>query len=147
MDKDVFIDTSALVKVYYKEKGSEETLEILQQSNIVYLSEISIIEFKSAIFRKLRRKELHSIDAAKTLINVFTDDFDSYKFVTLNSVIINAASTAMLEYGSEGLRTLDSIQLASILSLQKDVNFLCADNLLHGIISKNAYRSMFDYNI
>jgi uncharacterized protein with PIN domain len=121
MDKDVFIDTSALVKIYWKEKGSEETLNFLYQSNTVYLSEIAIIEFKSAIFRKLRRKELPSIEVAKTLINLLADNFDSYKFVALNSVIINAASIAMLEYGSEDLRTLDSIQLASILSFQKKV--------------------------
>lgn len=55
----LFFDTSALVKFFHEEKGSElVTRLILSKDNEVWISEIAKVEFLSAIFRRLRSKEI-----------------------------------------------------------------------------------------
>lgn len=54
----VFIDTSALVKRYAKEKGSEKVDELFQKEKDVWISQLSIVELLSALHRKAREKEL-----------------------------------------------------------------------------------------
>jgi len=52
-------------------------------------------------------------------------------FIATDSIIIEQARILISKYGIQGLRTLDSIQLATCISLVQQVNlFLTADNLL-----------------
>jgi len=56
----IFLDTSSLFKLYHKEDGTAE-LEMLFSTvpiTTVFLSEISKIEFASAIWKKVRSKEI-----------------------------------------------------------------------------------------
>lgn len=69
----VFIDTSALVKRYAKEKGSKRVDELFQNKKDVWISQISIIELFSALHRKAREKELLLEDVSIARAACFRD--------------------------------------------------------------------------
>ena len=103
----LFLDTSSLIKLYHIEDG---TVEI----------ENLFIKFK-----------VTDENQANTTIQFFESDFEKYKFVDLNQIILNNASQLIIKYGSQGLRTLDSIQLSTAIALIQNVNlFIAADKLL-----------------
>jgi predicted nucleic acid-binding protein len=45
-----FIDTSALIKIYHKEVGTEEMLTIYKGSDTLAISELAKIELLSSIY-------------------------------------------------------------------------------------------------
>lgn len=54
-----FWDTSALVKRYHLEAGTDEVNALLQREDVrVYISDLSIIEIHSALARKVRKGSL-----------------------------------------------------------------------------------------
>jgi len=51
----LFFDTSALVKYYLPEIGSDRVESLVEnQENTIWLSELLKVEFYSALFRRLR---------------------------------------------------------------------------------------------
>ena len=55
----VFFDTSALVKVFHNEEGSDHVRNlVLNKQNNLYILDIALIEYYSAIFRRYRNHEL-----------------------------------------------------------------------------------------
>ena len=129
----LFLDTSILVKLYHNEIGTNEIELFFTNNDItaIYLSEISKIEFSSTVWKKVRLKEI-SIDEAKITLALFETDFKKYTFIGSDGIIIKQVSVLISKYGAEGLRTLDSIQLATAVCLAVHVNvFLTADKLLN----------------
>ena len=128
----LFLDTSSLIKLYHIEDGTVEIENLFIKFKVtdVFISELSKIEFTSAILKKVRTKEITETQA-NTTIQFFEFDFQKYKFVDLNQIILNNASQLIIKYGSQGLRTLDSIQLSTAIALIQNVNlFIAADKLL-----------------
>ncbi len=114
----IFLDTSSLLKLYHKEADTAELELIFSTVKItdIFLSEISKIEFTSAIWKKVRTKEITESEALTTL-DLFESDFRKYSFVATDSIIIEQARILVSKYGIQGLRTLDSIQLSVSVSL------------------------------
>ena len=134
----IFLDTSALFKLYHQETGTEELESVFLKSKVthIYLSEISKVEFTATIWKKVRTKEISS-DQAKLTAALFERDFEKYNFISTDSLIIEQAKNLATTYGIEGLRTLDSIQLSTCKVLEKQVDiFLTADKLLNTLIEK-----------
>ena len=128
----LFLDTSSLIKLYHIEDGTVEIENLFIKFKVtdVFISELSKIEFTSAILKKVRTQEITE-NQANTTIQFFESDFEKYKFVDLNQIILNNASQLIIKYGSQGLRTLDSIQLSTAIALIQNVNlFIAADKLL-----------------
>lgn len=128
----IFLDTSSLFKLYHREIDTAELERKLSAIKIttIYLSEISKIEFTSTIWKKVRTKEITEVEA-KTTLNLFELDFEKYNFATTDSLIIEQARLLTSKYGAQGLRTLDSIQLSTAVSLFHEVEiFFTADKLL-----------------
>jgi len=50
----VFFDTSSLFKLYHREIGTEELMRLFDEVGIevIYLAEITKIEFSSAVWKK-----------------------------------------------------------------------------------------------
>ena len=71
----VFLDTSSLLKLYCKEKETEELVSLIVNANLqkIYLTEIAKIEFASAIWKKVRTQELTSTQAT-VLLALFEND-------------------------------------------------------------------------
>jgi predicted nucleic acid-binding protein len=128
----LFLDTSVLFKLYHRETDTAEFELIFSNFRItnVLLSEIAKIEFASTIWKKVRTGEI-TPEQANVTLQLFTNDFEKYTFVSTDSLVLEQAKKLVTEYGIHGLRTLDSIQLATavLLSHQADL-FLTADKLL-----------------
>jgi uncharacterized protein len=114
----IFLDTSSLFKLYHREEGTSELEQVFSKAKVttVFLSEISKIEFSSTIWKKVRTKEITELDAQKT-VSLFESDFGKYAFITIDSLLIEQANILISKYGKQGLRTLDSIQLSTAVSL------------------------------
>ena len=132
----IFLDTSSLIKLYHDESGTKNLDSILDEFEIseIYLSELAKVEYNSAIWKKVRTKELTKTEGIE-LINSFIEDYEKFNFVDLNNLMIYDARELISKYGNEGLRTLDSIQLASILEIKEKLAFVVtSDKLLRKII-------------
>jgi uncharacterized protein len=128
----IFLDTSSLFKLYHEEDDSSELEFIFSKPKTtnIFLSEISKIEFASAIWKKVRARQISGSEAQVTL-DLFELDFKKYSFIVADSIIVEQARNLVSKYGVQGLRTLDSIQLSTSLSLFKQVDvFFAADKLL-----------------
>jgi uncharacterized protein len=133
----IFLDTSSLFKLYHKESGTQELMDFFNKNTIegIFLAELTEIEFSSVIWKKCRKKEIDEKDAL-TLIEAFEKDSENFNFVSDNHEIKQLAKKMIRKYWNEGLRTLDSIQLASVIMIRDKVDFFfTSDNLLAEIAS------------
>jgi predicted nucleic acid-binding protein len=119
-----FLDTSALVKLYHQEDGTTELLAtIANDIDEIWLSDLAILEFRSALWKKVRTGEISKSDAIN-VVECFSQDQNKFRWVPLDRTITNRAVTLLMKYGGKGLRTLDSIQFAAALHLKPE-NPLC----------------------
>lgn len=132
-----FLDTSSLIKLYHQEEGSDFVMETLSKDvKEIFLSELAVLEFSSALWKKIREKEIKE-KAAIEVINCFQHDSDNFQWILLQSDIVASAARLLMKYGSRGLRTLDSLQLATALTLKnEDCVFLTSDKLLRTLLEK-----------
>ena len=138
----IFLDTSSLFKLYHQEADSEVIKQLFNDFSIsgIFLSEISKIEFASTVWKKVRTNELTEIDGSTT-INLFNLDYSRYTFVQIDAIITEQAGNLITKYGKQGLRTLDSIQLATALSLKNHASlFITSDKLLKDFFGKESLR-------
>jgi len=126
-----FFDTSSILKLYHDEEGSAELEDYFNKNiDIVVLSELADLEFRSALWRKVRMEEIDE-QVAIEVMKCFENDYDNFVWIKLKNNIIKSASKLLMKYGKKSLRTLDSIQLACALTLKNDeCLFLTDDNLL-----------------
>ena len=126
-----FLDSSSLIKLYHQEEGSDFVMKTLSdRTSEIFLSELTILEFRSAIWKKMRENKIKK-NTAIEVIKCFQSDGDNFQWIMLQSDIVESASQLLMKYGNRGLRTLDSLQLASAVTLRdKECIFLTADKLL-----------------
>lgn len=128
----VFFDTSSLFKLYHKESGTEELMDFFNNNQIdsLFLAEITQIEFSSAVWKKCRKGDIDEQTGIK-LIEKFKIDSKTYSFVKDSVELKFLAVELIAKYWEKGLRTLDSIQLASGLMMKPDIKYyFTSDNLL-----------------
>jgi len=131
----VYLDTSSLFKLYQNESGSKDFDDLFRDNNItdVFISEITKVEFVSALFKKVRMKETDMANAGKA-ITLFNEDLVKYIIVPVEANIFEKAKLLILKHGLAGLRTLDAIQLASAIEVKNMVNkYFTSDKLLHSL--------------
>ena len=124
----VFVDTSALVKLYVTEAGSEALVARLDNQDVA-ISTLAWAEAHAA-FGRLRRERRLTEPAWSALVSGFGADWGSFLRVPLDGAL--DASIADL-CRRHPLRGADSVQLASALFLAReglDVTFACCDQRL-----------------
>ena len=134
----IYLDTSSLFKLYKRETGSEEMEAEISNNNIadVFLSEIIKFEFLALVYKRVRMKDL-SVKEAKQIIDLFEYDFRKYLIVPFDNAILNTAEKLISIYGVTGLRTLDSIQLASAIEVKEKIDkYFTSDKLLRFLFEK-----------
>ncbi|MDP2890259.1 MAG: type II toxin-antitoxin system VapC family toxin [Bacteroidota bacterium] len=139
----IFLDTSSLIKLYHTELGTDDLDRLLDENSVeqIFLAEIAKIEFNSAVWKKVRTKDLTK-DEAVEIIDSFQSDYPNYSFISTDHQLLVAARDLIAKYGYAGLRTLDSIQLASILSIKEELSLAAtADELLRSLIEKEGVKS------
>lgn len=136
----IFVDTSALVKYYYPEEGSERVESILLKAEGVYLCQVATTEFASALMKKIRTGKLE-MEAQVLIWNAFLDDLSSkqMQIITLDERHYQKAAEIIRGYGQkEGIKTLDSLQLVAAFDVY-DAKFLSADNFLSDFASRMGF--------
>lgn len=112
----LFLDTSAVVKIYHQEKGTEKFTQYLEGiSDELFLttSDITKIELHSALLKKYREKEISEKDLSE-VFQLFDKDFQKYNIIFVDRIIKNITLFMLDGLGIKyGIRTLDSLQLAS----------------------------------
>jgi predicted nucleic acid-binding protein len=139
----IFLDTSSLIKLYHTEIGTDYLDKLLEDNSIseIFLSDIAKVEFTSAIWKKVRTKDLTEQEA-NSIIDSFEKDYENYTFIDLDADLVILAKDLVFKYGLKGLRTLESFQLASILKIKSKLSFVVtADDLLKSLIKEEGIKT------
>ena len=113
----IYYDSSALVKIYHFEQGTEAVIKhISQHKSPVTISHLSKSEIFNAIRLKLHRKEI-SVKAHNSLIRSVNDDTNNGLLILKNchdwpSVFTMAEAISSAHTATTGLRTLDTLHIA-----------------------------------
>jgi len=118
-----FLDTSALAKLYHKESGSEHMDRLLEQRGSQSLiSHLSIVEIESVLAIKMRTGEIDE-PAREIARRRFRADLAQRRLLVATPVLerhFHTARKLLVRYGvSDGLRTLDALQLAIAVDLHQ----------------------------
>ncbi|MEW5815284.1 MAG: type II toxin-antitoxin system VapC family toxin [Spirochaetota bacterium] len=131
------LDTSALVKLYYPEPGSERIETWVEESSISYISRLAVIEFHSALYRKYRENELNE-DDLNGIKETFKNDIDNtqYEIIEIEEQLPQQAIELIMKYGkNQGIKTLDALQVA-FAEKAEDFTFVTSDKNLIKILKQ-----------
>jgi len=118
----VFFDSSAFVKRYIQEAGTEEILAWCDRATEIVLAGIALPEIISA-FCRLRRESRIDNTQYRQLKTLLLADIEDAAICDLTPLVI-ARTIAALE--ASALRGVDAIHIGSALIMQADV-FITAD--------------------
>lgn len=128
----IFLDTSALVKFYHEEEGTDSITDlILDCSGDIFISELAKLEIISSFCRRFRSEEIDE-DSYQEALAAFREDLQRYKLVPLTRLVLQKAEVIMLDLApTTGLRTLDALHLAAfILGGSSGSLFVAGDKIL-----------------
>ncbi len=138
-----FFDSSAIVKNYVQELGTNWVKSILNtvKSNVIYVVSITEVEVVSAFARRLKGKTLSVNDASLASTQFKYDFANDFRIIeTESSLLKNAVNIAE----KHTLRGYYAVQLSAALEISKQITslqigfitFVSADNELN-IAAKN----------
>lgn len=143
-----FLDTSAVVKLYHEELGTENLVKFLEVHSdklFITISDLTKIEFHSTFLRRVRSDEI-GLSTANEIFKYFDADIEMFYVIKVDD-IVKKFSIQLLDITAckKSLRTLDAIQLsAAIVShqvLPVDY-FISSDKELLNV--SNEYFSIFN---
>ncbi len=113
----IYLDASALVKLYVPEAESERLDALLRSRRDLMISELAITEVLSAVARRKREGELRP-DLANQIRSALLADADSGAFARLNldPAVHREAERLLLSTEALPLRTLDALHIALAFS-------------------------------
>lgn len=118
-----FLDTSALAKLYHKETGSEYVDRIVQEpGSRSTISRLSIVEMESVLATKVRTGEIdeQQVEIARRCLRADLSQRRLLIGPPIQAGHYHTARILLAKYGvTEGLRTLDALQLAIALDLKQ----------------------------
>jgi predicted nucleic acid-binding protein len=124
-----FFDTSALFKRYVAEQGTANVESIFTGENERLISEITLCETVANLRRLVDIEKFLTEDDFLRVKNYFLGEISDGKMsvVSLTTpVLLQSLEICSKQY----VAPLDSIQLASALSLSEKPTFVCADHKL-----------------
>jgi predicted nucleic acid-binding protein len=123
----LYLDTSALVKLYVDEEGSPAVHGALQQATVAATSTLAYVEARSALARRRREGGLAATEYRRAVRSLDADWVHYQRVRVTDQLIHKAAETAE----SFQLRAYDAVHLASALTiaarLETLVVFVCWD--------------------
>ena len=124
-----FLDSSALVKRYLPEPGTDLVRGLFRRRRRIAVSRIAYAELVAAVARAWRKKLLEEA-ARDTIFTAIDADFRGLDVTEVRRAIIDRIPTLVLR---QPLRAYDAVQLASALTLKErgaTVEFWGADDRL-----------------
>lgn len=144
----LFLDSNALVKLYHKESGTENLLQLIDENApdlLLTISDISKIEFHSAFLKRVRKREV-TVKIVKEVFDSFKNDILMFNIVEVDNTVKTLASDLLKNIASKKrLGTLDSLQLSSAIISHQILpvdRFITSDRTLLNIA--NDYFSTFN---
>ena len=107
----VYLDTSALVKHYVQESGSEGVERVIGEARLVGTAAITRVEMAAALARAVRMRLL-SRDEAADALSAFEAEWGSLVRLQLHELLLARAASLAWE---RGLRGYDAVHMASAL--------------------------------
>lgn len=109
-----FLDSSALVKLYVEETGSErvESLLAAEPAGSAVISRLAVVEAASALTRRMRKGDLTAESLAGVLRLLDSDVQRRFRSIEIGGATI---ARALQVIDRHALRTADAIQLACAL--------------------------------
>ena len=131
-----YLDTSALVKLYVQEPGSERVRQAVDRATHVATSRVTYVEARAAFARRARERGM-SHASHREVVRLFEREWEAYVRMEVSEPLIRLAGDYTEQHA---LRAYDAIQLASAVSLQqgtrRPVAFLTADHHLTAAAEK-----------
>ena len=129
------IDTSALVKYYHPEAGTQEVTQLIEgPGSRHYISRLSLVETVSAFAVKFRLGQIDEQGFADLRRRFYHDIGQSrFRIMPVTATQYQAAMQLIEKHFRISLRTLDALQFAVALALSHQgmiAHFVCADQRL-----------------
>ncbi len=131
----LYLDTSALVKLYVQEPGTEPMLALAHPDANHRLAILSLarLEFRAAVRRRVKLGDIEAT-VADMLIHSFSEHLATiFQVQPVNDAVLEEAAGVIDRYS---IRAYDAVQLGGCLALRStvgeevDVQFVCADDQL-----------------
>ncbi|MBI4478714.1 MAG: type II toxin-antitoxin system VapC family toxin [Acidobacteria bacterium] len=128
-----YLDTSALVKLYVREPGTDQMVRLANPAtgNRLAVLALARVEFRAAVRQRERLGDVPHATAA-TLIARMEQHFQSLYLVQLVTEAVIEEASALLD--RHALKGYDAVQLAGCLALQSTLkeppSFVCSDRQL-----------------
>lgn len=127
----VYLDTSSLVKLYIREDGSSEIIDLVSNASLVLTSIVAYAETRAAFAKQHKSKNLTQKELSR-IKAIFDDDWRHYLIIGINEEISHLAGDLAEKHG---LRGFDAIHLASYLffknKVRKEMRFSSSDSRLN----------------
>jgi len=126
----LYLDTSALVKKYFKEKNSSEVIDAWKSSLAISTSAVAFAELLAAVYRKASEMRTKKFNI-ETVVRLFQEDWSTFIIVEVDNRLNETIHKVIARHG---LRGFDAIHLAAALTIGSAVTekflFACYDERL-----------------
>ena len=126
----IYFDSSAIVKRYMEEAGSDNVNKMVNESSIIATSKLTYPEIVSAFTRKRRAGDISKDNYVKAL-NEFEKEWDYFFVIQFHDEFFSTIKKLIERHS---LRAADSIHLASALwlkqSVKENITFVASDVIL-----------------
>ena len=129
----VYLDTSALLKLYIEEDGTERVARAVEEADDgrALILDLAPLEARSAVRRRQREGDIAGADADRVLRQIEDDAAALFLVQPSSSAVIEEAARLIDRHP---LRAYDALQLAGCLVvcdvMPDPVTFVCADTRL-----------------
>jgi len=132
----VYLDTSALAKLYVQETDSDELDSALVGRHDLLISELTLTELTSALARRIREGALEAAAGRRIYQQVFRDiRAGEYRLLDLTSATHREAERLLLTMGRHApIRAADSLHLATA-ALAEARAVVTYDQQMHAVAS------------
>lgn len=130
-----FLDTSALIKYFVEETGTEEIKRLIESEMLLWVSELATVEGVSALAKKVRNREISAGEFYGLLYELLAF-FDSGRceIIPLDDAEKERARTILSTWAlSHSLSSLDALHLAAAVRAREGIDpmeFYSADRRL-----------------
>lgn len=122
----LYVDTSALVKCYIAEDGSDDVIALMADAAAVATSLVTRTEVAAALSKAVRDDRVDE-DEAQRAHRKFLREWPDFGRVPVTDALVERADALAWEHG---LRAYDSVQLAAALACEDMVGALGVDVVL-----------------
>ena len=127
----LYLDTSAVVKLYADEQGSAETRRAVAEADPIASSLLAYPETRAALARKYQTREIDGAAFARSKAQ-FEIDWRGFVIMPVDVLTVRNAGELAEQFN---LRAYDAIHLATANSLSREtvfaVRFMCFDVALN----------------